>query len=232
MANFYMRDIRAWKDSTLMLTFEERAYFDELLSLIYLYDGALPDNDELICRAMPVNKKVHLRLKKRVIEERLVSIENGFYFNSRATQELLKINSRSTQNKLAADKRWAKSLKNNKTPNANAIPIVKDESKSKNNTNVLLGSLELETEFLEWFDVYPKHGNAKRAREEFALARQRIDFDDLMKATTDLANSGQDVTYLQSPHNWLKYDGWDDPLPEKKFDPIEYLKELEAQDAN
>jgi len=120
MAEIYMRNIRDWRDATLMLSFEERGYFDEIISLIYLYDGCLPDDDDLICRAMPVNKKVHLRLKNRLVKLGLIQFKNGRYFNSRSTQELLKINSISTQNRVKAAKRWAKSLENNKTWDATA----------------------------------------------------------------------------------------------------------------
>ena len=233
MANFYMRDIRAWKDSTLMLTFEERAYFDELLSLIYLYDGALPDNDDLICRAMPVNKKVHLRLKKRVIEEGLVSIENGFYFNSRATQELLKINSKSTQNKFAADKRWSKSLKNNKTTNANAMPIVKDESESENTPN---GVLERETEFLAWQDVYPIRGNPVTTLKAFSkvLDEGLATLDELTVKAAEYAErkKGEPRRYIKSPKNWLEDFGWQDPEQEKDFDPIAFIRKLDAEAEN
>ena len=225
MADFYMRDIRSWKDATLLLSFEERGYFDEIISLIYLYNGCLPDDDELICRAMPVNKKVHLRLKKTLIKMGVLQFQDGFYFNSRSTQELLKINSKSTQNKLAADKRWAKRLKTNGTGDADAMPIVKVKVKDEANTNVL----ERETAFLEWFEVYPTHGNAKRAREEFNSALDRIEFDDLMKATHEFAEAkrGEDISFIQAPHNWLKYDSWNDPIvmKEKEFDAVAYLKE-------
>jgi len=231
MAELYMRDIRSWKDATLLLSFEERGYFDEIISLIYLYNGCIQDDDELICRAMPVNKKVHLRLKKTLIGKGVLQFQDGFYFNSRATQELLKINSKSTQNKLAADKRWAKRLKTNKTGDANAIPIVKVKDEGEANTNVL----ERETAFLEWFEIYPTHGNAKRAREEFNSALERIEFDDLMKATLEFAEAkrGEDISFIQAPHNWLKYDSWNDPVVvrEKEFDAVAWLKEKDAKES-
>jgi uncharacterized protein YdaU (DUF1376 family) len=128
MAEFYMRSIRDWKDATILLTFEERGYFDEIISLIYLYDDCLLDDDELICRAIPVNKKVHMRLKKCLLEKGIIIIKNGFYFNSRSTQELLKINLKSTQNQLKANSRHAKSRKTKERLSAIAVPIVKDES--------------------------------------------------------------------------------------------------------
>ena len=120
MADMYMRNIRDWKDATIMLSFEEKGYFDEIISLIYLYDNCLPDDDNFICRAMPVNKKIHTRLKQKLFKLGLISVQDGFILNSRSTQELLKINSISTQNKDNADKRWSKSRKNKERGNATA----------------------------------------------------------------------------------------------------------------
>lgn len=116
MAEMYMRNIRDWRDSTLMLSFEEKGYYDELLNLIYIYDDCLPDNDTLICRAMPVNKKIHLRLKEKLIKESLIDVKDGFYFNKRASQEINKINQISEKNKAKAIKRWAKSKKGKDIP--------------------------------------------------------------------------------------------------------------------
>lgn len=135
MAEIYMRNIKDWKDATIMLSLEEKGYFDEIISLIYLYDDRLPDDDELICRAIPINKKVHNRLKKSLIKRGFIQFRNGFYFNSRSTQELVKINSISVQNKVKADKRWGKSLKNNKTADATAVLKVNSESEVKELSN-------------------------------------------------------------------------------------------------
>mgnify|MGYP000415700085 FL=1 len=121
MAEMYMKNIRDWRDATLMLSFEEKGYYDELLNLIYIYDDLLPDNDELICRAMPVHKKMHLRLKQKLLKARLISIEDGFYYNKRASEEIIKINGISEKNKLKAQKRWAKSSKNIGNGDAGAL---------------------------------------------------------------------------------------------------------------
>lgn len=116
MAELYMKNIKDWREATLMLSFEEKGYFDEIISLIYLYDDRLLDDDDFICRAMPCNKKVHLRLKQKLLKLGLISVQNGFITNSRSTQELLKINSISKRNKDKAARRWSKPLKSNDAP--------------------------------------------------------------------------------------------------------------------
>ncbi|MBT5187693.1 MAG: DUF1376 domain-containing protein [Kordiimonadaceae bacterium] len=116
-----MKNIRDWRDSTLMLSFEEKGYFDELINLIYIYDDCLPDNDDLICRAMPVNKKLHLRLKQKLLKAHLVAIKDGFYHNKRSSQEIKKINQISSKNKVKALKRWAKHPKRSNKLSATAV---------------------------------------------------------------------------------------------------------------
>lgn len=115
-----MRNVRDWREATLMLSFEEKGYFDELLNLIYMYDDLLEDDDDFICRAMPVHKKMHSRLKRKLLDAGLIEIKKGFYFNKRASSEIAKINKISEKNKLKAQSRWAKSLKNKESPSTAA----------------------------------------------------------------------------------------------------------------
>jgi len=180
MAEFYMRDIRAWRDSTIKLTFEEQGYFSALLDLIYIYHDCLIDDDDLICRAMPVNKKVHLRLKKRLIENGFIKIQSGFYFNSRSTQELLKINSKSVQNKLKADKRWAKSRKTKEMVDAVALQRQcegESEGESEdNNPDGLLRAYKFEGNVIRLnFKDYDKWKQSYHAIPDFDAQLQSAD---------------------------------------------------------
>lgn len=131
-----MRDISSWRKDTTLLSFEEQGYYSALLDLIYLYDDSLPDDDKFISKAMPVNMKIHLRLKKILLNGGFITSQDGFVTNSKATQELLKINSTSTQNQLKADKRWLKHSKQKKS----AMPRQckgESEREREDNTNVL-----------------------------------------------------------------------------------------------
>tara|TARA_R110002096_G_scaffold416576_2_gene619309 strand:+ start:135094 stop:135894 length:801 start_codon:yes stop_codon:yes gene_type:complete len=135
MADLYMRNIRDWREATLMLTFEERGYFDEILNLIYLYDDMLPDDDDLICRAMPIHRRMHERLKEKLIKCGLIEIKDGLYFNKRAAKEVKKINKLSTKNRSKAENRWTKSLesreKGDAAADAGAMLKVKVNSESE-----------------------------------------------------------------------------------------------------
>lgn len=143
MAEMYMKNIKDWRDATILLTFEEKGYFQDLLDLIYLYDNFLPDSDELICKAMPVSKTLHKRLKKSLIEKGVLEIKNNYYFNKRCTEEIEKINKISEKNSKKSEKRWKKSekiktntLKNKKKADAAAMLKVNSE-RYKSNTIVL-----------------------------------------------------------------------------------------------
>lgn len=182
MAEFYMKDIRAWRDATLMLSFEERGYFDELLSLIYIYDDCLPDDDDLICRAMPVSKRLHKRLKNKLLKARVIEIKEGFYSNKRSTIELLKINSKSTINKENASKRWAKSRKKNNKYDADALqtdmPIVKVNSERESIPNGIprAGNYKFEGNVVKLnFDDYTRWKKSYHAIPDFEAQLQAAD---------------------------------------------------------
>lgn len=147
MADMYMRNVRDRREATLMLSFEEKGYFDELLNLIYMYDDLLPDDDDFICRAMPVHKKTHARLKEKLIKAGLIAIKNGCYYNKRATSEISKINEISEKNQLKARNRWAKSLKNNETNDAAADAKRTEKIKSADTTVMLKVKRERESEY-------------------------------------------------------------------------------------
>ncbi len=147
MADMYMRNVRDWREATLMLSFEEKGYFDELLNLIYMYDDLLPDDDDFICRAMPVHKKTHARLKEKLINAGLIAIKNGCYYNKRATSEIVKINEISEKNQLKARSRWSKSLKNNETKDAAADTKTAEKLKSADAPAMLKVKCESESEY-------------------------------------------------------------------------------------
>lgn len=146
MADMYMRNVRDWREATLMLSFEEKGYFDEILNLIYMYDDLLPDDDDFICRAMPVNRKIHSRLKAKLIKAGLINIKSGYYFNKRASQEIAKINEISEKNQLKARSRWSKSLKNKEMANATADTVPLKKTKQAHSTALLKVKRESESE--------------------------------------------------------------------------------------
>tara|TARA_R110000803_G_C11978641_1_gene320476 strand:+ start:179 stop:853 length:675 start_codon:yes stop_codon:yes gene_type:complete len=219
MAEFYMKDIRSWRDATLMLTFEERGYFNELLNLIYMYDDCLPDNDDLICKAMPVSKRQHKRLKEKLIELRLIEIKNNFYFNNRSTKELLKINSKSTINKLNSEKRWAKSRKTNDSSDASAlqtvIPIVKVKVKSEKKEKIIIKNFD------DWYSIYPRKEGKVAARKKYdtVVSRGDVTEEKLLRSIEGQLSKYKDTEpqFIPLPASWLNAGRWDDEVIAKKW---------------
>jgi len=209
MAEFYMKDIRAWRDATLMLTFEERGYFDELLSLIYMYDDCLPDNDDLICKAMPVSKRQHKRLRDKLIELKLIEIIDGFYFNNRSTKELVKINSKSTINKVNSAKRWAKSRKTKDTSDASAmpsvIPIVKVKVNSEKKDKYI-------KDFEDFWIAYGRVGSRKKALDKYIIVRRTVDQEIILEAITRYNKHLKEEEWKKKRNCciWLNQEGWAD----------------------
>lgn len=103
-----------------------------------------------------------------------------------------------------------------------------------NQVNHYIDAQEVEYQFLEWKDIYPKKGSEKQAREEFKEALSRVSFDELLKATKDYAAVmvHEQQTYIKAPHNWLKYDCWKEELPERELQPLQILYKLREGQAN
>mgnify|MGYP003150694280 CR=1 FL=1 len=189
MADFYMKNIRDWRDATIRLTFEQKGYFTEILELIYLYDDRLPDNDDLICKAMPISKTLHKRLKKSLIELGVMEIKEGYYFNKRCTEELEKINTLSEKNRDKSKKRWkksrklnGKSLNSNNKANAAGMLKVKVNSEVKREANASPKKLGAQDVVDLWNKVCPSLGKVIKItdnRRQKINERTKEDFNEL-----------------------------------------------------
>lgn len=96
------------------------------------------------------------------------------------------------------------------------------------------GRVELEYMFLDWWQHYPKKVSENKARKEFAKALDIVAIEELTEKTKAYAASvaGEPQKYITAPHNWLDGHCWKDALPEKEFDPIEYLRKTEQENEN
>lgn len=114
-----------------------------------------------------------------------------------------------------------------------------DNQDNQDNNNNTRDPQEIEYQYLDWIDTFPKRGNEKKSREEFskAITENRIDLDELKTKTQKYADAvaGHQPRFIKAPENWLKDECWNDPLPEpqeKEFDLDAYWKEDERKAQN
>ena len=230
---------------TTHLTAEETGAYIMLLMCLWRSNGEpLPLNHKKLPRMARVRPNRWAAIWENI--EEFFEIENETITQKRLREDWVTVQEKITRKRESGSLGGkAKALKTKKPPLANGTnspeqtPANHNQNHKPEPYNNPDGLLERETAFLEWFDLYPTHGNAKRAREEFSSALDRIEFDDLMKATHEFAEAkqGEDISFIQAPHNWLKYDSWNDPVvvKEKEFDAVAWLREKnekESENAN
>ena len=105
---------------------------------------------------------------------------------------------------------------------ASASPVVEPRPDPTRTRPIL--SSDYESEFLIWYDAYPKHEAKGEARKAYAKARGKTDADSLLAGAKRLADDPQrDPKYTKQPATWLNQECWDDERGEETtFDPYHY----------
>lgn len=207
-----------------------------LLNLMYEQCKPLPQDIDYLSSQCGCRKPAFLKVLEKLKSRDKIIIKDSGLWNERVEKEFTFRAKKSATATHNINQRWRKdneingtSIQTNGSGNTDVILSQKPYSRNHISEEKTRKKdfLEMDNNFLLWSAEYPKEGNKKRAKEEFILALDRIEFDKLMEATKDYAGSVdlKRPRYIKSPHNWLKDDCWKDPLPEKEFDPVEYLKQ-------
>jgi len=125
---------------------------------------------------------------------------------------------RSESGKLGANKRW------NDKPMASAMAsawqtdgkgIAETETETKTSTKNTVQdkpARSVDSEFAEWWQVYPRKQAKVDALKAFKAARKTTSLDDLLKGAREYAllNAGGDKSKVKMPAGWLRSERWDD----------------------
>jgi uncharacterized protein YdaU (DUF1376 family) len=87
---WYKRDPRAALAGMMGLTLEERGAYNTILDLIYINDGKLPDDSNLLAGWMHVDIRVVKRLRARLLSLGKIYLHGGCIRNERCDEELHK----------------------------------------------------------------------------------------------------------------------------------------------
>ena len=87
---WYKRDPRAALVGVMELNLEERGAYNTVLDLIYVHDGAMHDDDQLIAGWLHVDIRVWKRLRARLLSLGKLYVHAGCLRNERADDEILK----------------------------------------------------------------------------------------------------------------------------------------------
>jgi hypothetical protein len=85
---WYKRDPQAALDGMLHMTLEETGAYNKVLDLIYLRDGAVPDDAAFLCRWLNCDVRVWKRLRQRLIDLGKLYVDGAQLRNKRADSEV------------------------------------------------------------------------------------------------------------------------------------------------
>lgn len=90
-APWYKRYTDAALTGMMVLTLEERGAYNTILDLIYNEGGRYPNDDGLICGWLRCSRRTWHRIKARLLDLGKLSVEDGYIYNGRASDELARL---------------------------------------------------------------------------------------------------------------------------------------------
>ena len=153
---WYKRDPRAALIGMMEMSLAERGAYTTVLDLIYIYDGALPDNPEMIARYLRVSLKAWASIRGRLISAGKLYVHGGCLHNERADFEvekaLKRIKNAATAGLASADSRTQPIDNAKGGPNARSTGVQRALVENVNTptttpTKNLLSSIESHSKF-------------------------------------------------------------------------------------
>ena len=151
---WFKRDPRAAVLGMMTLTLEERGAYNTLIDLIYIADGALPDNANIISRLLGTNTRRWKRIRASLITKGKVYVIGGRFHNERADFE-----SSDALHRVATRKAWRRSRKATRAGLANH-----SGNHSGNHSRVFETPIQLDQTLSELMDSH-NHNQKERVLE-------------------------------------------------------------------
>lgn len=225
----------AYLGDTQHLTLEEHGAYLKLLFIAWRTpDCDLPDDDRRLANMLGVGLKKWSGLKLAVMA--FWHLEAGRWTQKRLTRERDFVRRQSQKNRDAANARWnAKPLANNNTLDATAL--LTHIPKPSPHTHTLVSKQEVvlrelstsstlvsgETDFDEWYKLYPRKKARLAAERAYKTARKRASRETLLEALKRYIAecAGAEQQHIAHPATWLNAGRWLDEgaAPTLAFDP-------------
>lgn len=225
---WYARYVGDYQRKTSHLSILEHGAYNLLLDHYYATGRPLPANASVlhrICRAFASDEQAAVQ---SVIDQ-FFYLENGFYYNKKAEQELAKRCNLSEKRRQAAQKRHhpddaiaganAKQMDVQLDTQPQPQPHIEDIYIGENEKP---GGKQRENEFEQFWSAYPRKVAKGAARRAFkGCCPKKVGLDALIDAAKRYAEKrkGQDVSFTKHPATWLNSEGWlDEDLQPKSVE--------------
>lgn len=204
-------------DTSRLTTEQHGAYL--LLLMDYWRSGRLPDNDQVLSQIAKLSPDAWSNA--RAMLEQFFSIEDGFWVHKRVEQELQQAVDNKTKNHRravdAANARW-KNQENNATSNANSnAQAMLKQCPSPSPSPLPTKDIYTEA-FNEFWKVYPKREDKKKAAQAFA--KVKVPLETLLNSLNKQIKSKEwfkkeKYEFIPLPTTWLNGCRWEDEVSQQ-----------------
>ena len=204
----------AYLADTMHLSIDEHGAYLKLLMIMWrTSDGWLDDDDKRL--AMMLGVTVARWRKLWTTLNVFFTLEDGRLTQKKLQKMRENVSEKSSQASRAAKAKW---LKYNKTKSADAS-ATKTKTKTKEEEEpakaVSKKASPAESDFPDWYTLYPLHKGRKAALKAYLLARKEVSAADLLAGAQRYASAmtGTEPRFIAHPATWLNQGRWNDEYP-------------------
>jgi uncharacterized protein YdaU (DUF1376 family) len=203
--HYFQHNIADYRKDTMHLSLLEHGVYRQLLDQYYLQEGALPLDQDRICRLINAKTLEEKEAVFHVLQDFFIKNDAG-YVHKRCDLVINEYNKKSLTASKSAKIRWdnANGMRTHSEPNANHKPLTINHKP--------LTNIKPLSDFDMFWIAYPKKVGKEAARKAWAKANPELAMVlnalEWQKISPQwFKNNGQ---YIPNPSTWINQHRWED----------------------
>ena len=203
--HYFQHNIADYRKDTMHLSLLEHGVYRQLLDQYYLQEGALPLDQDRICRLINAKTLEEKEAVFHVLQDFFIKNDAG-YIHKRCDLVINEYNKKSLTASKSAKIRWdnANGMRTHSEPNANHKPLTINHKP--------LTNIKPLSDFDMFWIAYPKKVGKEAARKAWAKANPELAMVlnalEWQKVSPQwFKNNGQ---YIPNPSTWINQHRWED----------------------
>ena len=203
--HYFQHNIADYRKDTMHLSLLEHGVYRQLLDQYYLQEGALPLDQDRICRLINAKTLEEKEAVFHVLQDFFIKNDAG-YVHKRCDLVINEYNKKSLTASKSAKIRWdnANGMRTHSEPNANHKPLTINHKP--------LTNIKPLSDFDMFWIAYPKKVGKEAARKAWAKANPELAMVlnalEWQKVSPQwFKNNGQ---YIPNPSTWINQHRWED----------------------
>ena len=207
--HYFQHNIADYRKDTMHLSLLEHGVYRQLLDQYYLQEGALPLDQDRICRLINAKTLEEKEAVFHVLQDFFIKNDAG-YVHKRCDLVINEYNKKSLTASKSAKIRWdnANGMRTHSEPNANHKPLTINHKP--------LTNIKPLSDFDMFWIAYPKKVGKEAARKAWAKANPELAL--VLNALEWQKVSPQwfKTQYIPHPSTWINQHRWLDEKPEEQ----------------